>query len=304
MACQGVFCGKTGDGIWHKIPFMNTTTGSNSSANETSNQPGLDAGQGVDATVTSIERVFDGGAERSKGQTTWQTGTETGSRSSARPRTGPSSPSLKRRGRGSLGVLMPTLLPSRPTFTGRGTSDVGSLTHGLIGSHVQSLTAREATVVVPGDLLARMYAVAYAVIDANPNATRVLATEAASLAYLYLTEFPPAGSWRLLGVEFDTGDGPVDLAWVNDRTGDVFFDEVKTSRVSNGRQPSPTWVAQAHRYSMAGSAQFGEAFLGTRLVPLMAANTTRLVRSLKPVVLLDPTVVEPLRLAASDGRTQ
>lgn len=281
---------------------MNTTTGSHSAATDKSfNQEGLDAGRGVDATVVSIEHVFDAAAEGSKGQSTWQTGTETGSRSSARPRTGLSSPSLKRRGRGSLGVLMPTVLPSRPTFTGRGTADVGSLTHGLIGSHVQSLTVAGATVVVPGDLLERMFAVAYAVIDANPNATRVLATEAASLASRYLCEFPPALPWRLLGVEYETGDGRVDLAWVNDETGEVFFDEVKTSRVITGRQVPPTWLEQAHRYAAAGASRFGAAFLGTRLVPLMAADTTRLVRTGKPTVLLAPTAVEPLKFAVRAG---
>lgn len=195
---------------------------------------------------------------------------------------------------------MPTLLPSRPTFTGRGTSDLGTLTHGLIGSHVQFVTGGEEQ----GDLLARMYAVAYAVIDANPNATRVLATEAASLAHRYLCEFPPSRPWRLLGVEFDTGDGPVDLAWVNDTTGEVFFDEVKTSRVSNGRQVPPVWLEQAHRYASAGDARFAEAFLGTRLVPLMAADTVRLIRHRRPVARLAPTPAEPLRLARRNEGAQ
>lgn len=196
---------------------------------------------------------------------------------------------------------MPTLLPSRPTFTGRNPADLGTLTHALIGSHVQSVTDGGESGADVEDLLSRMYAVAYAVIDANPNATRVLATEAASLSTRYLTEFPPMPPWRLLGVEYDTGEGRVDLAWVNDTTGEVFFDEVKTSRVANGRQVPPTWLSQAGRYSAAGTDRFGAAFLGTRLVPLMAAGTARLVRHRQPVVLLYPTPALPLRHAPRAG---
>lgn len=266
-------------------------------------QSTLDLDAGRDGTVLHIEHTFDTSIQGVEEQSTWQTETEPGSRSSARPRTGPDSPSPKRRGRGSLGVLMPTLLPSRPTFTGRGTSDLGSLAHALIGSHAQFLTHPDTSTggapVVPGDLLDRMYAVAYAVIDANPNATRVLATEAASLAFRYLREFPPAAPWELMAVEYETGNGPVDLAWVNDATGSIFFDEVKTSRVSTGRRVPDAWVNQSRRYSTAGAARFGEAFLGTRLVPLMAANTTRLVVALRPVVLLSPTAADPLRMAGA-----
>lgn len=264
----------------------------------------LDATTGPDATVHNIERMFEYGSsdragdgaqsEESAGCTS---GTETGWRSSTRATTGPISPNRSRRGPGSLGVLMPTLLPARPTFTGRGTGDLGSLTHGLIGSHIQFVTGGEE----PSDLLARMYAVAYAVIDANPNATRVLATEAASLAFRYLTEFPPAPPWRLLAVEYDTGSGPVDLAWVHEATGEVFFDEVKTSRVSSGRQVPPTWVAQARRYAAAGSVRFSGSFLGVRLVPLMSADTTRLVRDREPVAGLSPTPVAPLRRSVPGG---
>lgn len=264
-------------------------------------QSGLDLDAGQDGTVIRIEHLFESNVEDTKGQPTWRKGTEPGSRSSARPRTGPSSPNPTRGGRGSLGVLMPTLLPARATFTGRGTADLGSLTHGLIGVHVPFLTPTHSGVGVPGDLLARMYTVAYAVIDANPNATRVLATEAASLAYRYLTELPPAAPWRLLGVEYDTGAGPVDVAWVHEETGEVFFDEVKTSRVVNGRQTPASWVDQARRYATAGTARFDDLFLGVRLVPLVGAHATRLVRHRMPVVPLAPTAVEPFAVSVRGG---
>ena len=47
---------------------------------------------------------------------------------------------------------MPTLLPSRPTFTGRNAADVGSLTHALIGSHVQFLTGSTSPMMLVGTL--------------------------------------------------------------------------------------------------------------------------------------------------------
>lgn len=280
-------------------------------------------------------------------------GTETGDRSPARlsartssPATSPSTASKigtpraprGQAGRGSLGVLMPTLLPTKATFTGRNSADLGALTHALIGAHVQflhptptvnphhaapRLSADEDTTGVtgddrlddttldsvalpgdetggvsggvPGDLLHRIYVVAYAVIKANPNATRVLATEAASLAYRYLCEFPPAPPWRLLAIEYDTGNGEVDVAWQHEVTREVFFDEVKTSRVTDGRVLSPAWAQQAARYTAAGHVRFGDLFLGTRLVPLMAANTARLFAPSGPPVILASTETSPLR---------
>jgi hypothetical protein len=57
----------------------------------------------------------------------------------------------------------------------------------------------------------------------------------------------------------------------------------------------PTWVAQARRYAAAGSVRFSGSFLGVRLVPLMSADTTRLVRDGEPVAGLSPTPVAPLR---------
>lgn len=188
---------------------------------------------------------------------------------------------------------MPTVLPLRSSYTGRNPSDVGSLTHLLIGAHVQFALAEPDNV---HDLIARMYAVSYAVIDANPNARRVLATEAVSLAHSYLTNLLPAHPWRLLGVEYETGQGRADVAWVNDQSYEVFFDEVKTSRVSNGRHLPPNWVAQATRYAAAGMDHFGEDFLGTRLVALMGDRPVRLVRVAAPMVLLSPTASEPMRL--------
>ncbi|GAA4372843.1 hypothetical protein [Nocardioides caricicola] len=293
-------------------PSRNLQTSTHASARD------LDADPGVDATVPDIEHLFDAGGATvlpfqkdnrtaPKGAA-WHGETDSNRfRSPARPSTGITSPAAvaspnteRSAGRGSLGVLMPTLLSTNAVFTGRRASDLGSLTHLLVGSHVQFISLSLDGTGVPVDLLDRMYAVAYAVIDANPNARRVLATEAASLALRYLTEFPPAAPWRLLGVEYDTGNGRVDLAWWNGDTCEVFFDEVKTSRVS-GRQVSPAWLDQSRRYSAAGAARFGESFLGTRLVPLTTSGTVHLVREGEPIVALSPIHSAPLQCTAPVG---
>lgn len=197
---------------------------------------------------------------------------------------------------------MPALLPSRSTFTGRGPGDLGSLTHVLVGSHVQFVCDHDAIDRESShDLLARMYAVASALIDATPNATRVLATEAASLAFRYLSDLRPAQPWMLLGVEHDTGAGFVDVAWVHAATRQVMFDELKTSRVSKGRQVPPRWIAQARRYAGAGTLRHGDGFLGVRLLPLMPHGVARLVREGEPLHTLNPTVAEPLRTVSAMG---
>jgi hypothetical protein len=194
-------------------------------------------------------------------------------------------------------LAVPTV---RARFTGHGTSDVGSLTHVLIGAHVEYVHSTQHTVpatVMAANLLNQMFAAACDLITANPNATRVLATQAASLASRYLTDFVPDLTWRLLGVEHATSRGRVDLAWVHDQTDIVFFDEVKTSRVTNANTLPASWVTQARRYSAAGAEQHEDRFLGTRLIPLMALDSARLVPAQGTLMLLASTAPRPTALA-------
>ncbi len=102
--------------------------------------------------------------------------------------------------------------------------------------------------VPPEELLSRMTGLARGLLDANWNRRRVLAAEAVSLAHKYLTRLAPTAPWRLLGVEYETGNGAVDLAWEHDSDGRVLFDELKTSRVATNKVPQG-WLEQVRRYA-------------------------------------------------------
>lgn len=214
------------------------------------------------STDHQIEHTFDADATE---ETQCAKQAET-TRSLARRPTGPVSPAARRRGPGSLGVVMPGMLPSRPTFTGRSTYDLGALTHGLIGAHAKSAAPHCDGKVET--LLASMEAIASAVIDANPNATKVLVAEASCLALRYLTDWRPAWPWTLIGVNHQTGAGRVDLAWLRHSDGAVLFDEIKTTRFAGSPPPAAAWMAQAHRYATAGLKHLGPRFVGCRLIDL------------------------------------
>lgn len=195
------------------------------------------------------------------------------------------------RGEGSpyLGVLVKSSTLARP-LSGSGAGHLGLLTHLLVATHAPRLSPG----VSGADLVPSMVEVANRLIAASTNRRRAVAAEAVSLARGYLSNCAPAAPWVLLGVEFDTGDGPVDVAW-QDPGGRVFFDEIKTSRITGG-QVAPSWMQQVHRYSKAGNAQFGDAFIGTRLLPLSRMRLARLVTA--PFVAstpLAPTPAEPFR---------
>ena len=188
-----------------------------------------------------------------------------------------------------LGVLVKSSTLARP-LSGSGAGHLGLLTHLLVATHAPRLSHG----VSGADLVPSMIEVAHRLIAANTNRRRAVAAEAVSLARGYLTNCAPTEPWVLLGVEFDTGDGPVDVAW-QDPDGRVFFDEIKTSRITGG-QVAPSWMQQVHRYSKAGRAQFGDAFIGTRLLPLSRMRLARLVTA--PFVAstpLAPTPAEPFR---------
>lgn len=212
--------------------------------------------------------------------------------SSTRPSsTGPTSPRPSRRGHGSLGVLMPSMTITQP-FTGLGNADIGSLTHALIATHAPLRDAAG----YPDNLVARLNAAARALLDgSNPSRRIAIASQAVGLANRYLTTLAPVAPWRLLAVEYETGAGPVDVAWVSDDDL-VLFDEVKTSTVASHAMPSH-WVAQTRRYARAGAATFGARFAGARLVPVNALHLARFVPCTGPSVPLAPTTVEPLRVA-------
>ena len=140
---------------------------------------------------------------------------------------------------------------------------------------------------------------ARSLLDANWNRRRVIAAETVGLAHQYLTVLAPGAPWRLVGVEVETGRGPVDLVWANDIDGRVLFDEIKTSRQPTRAVPNK-WAQQVRRYAEGGLAQHGEAFAGVRLLPIDAMHLARLVTGVAPSVRIAPTASEPLRMVGGE----
>ncbi|MGY1632946.1 hypothetical protein ACI784_14685 [Geodermatophilus sp. SYSU D01186] len=141
----------------------------------------------------------------------------------------------------------------------------------------------------------RIHDLAGALVDGdNVNRRRVLLSTAAGHAATYLRRLTPTG-WALLGCEFDTGNGRVDLAWQHG-DGRVFFDEVKTVNRPIGLLTS-SWVDQAARYARGGKDRYGAAFVGVRLLPIGSLHCTALVRADGTFSRLSPTSVEPLASA-------
>ena len=213
-------------------------------------------------------------------------------------------------------------------ITGTRGSDVGALTHVAIRLTVPALLA--GTVAEHG-LLDHLYSLCEGFVAANPNKRQVLVTEAAGFAHRYLTTCVPSPPWTLMATEYnlDRGaktsqattaslrrDGRADLAWFNIDSGDVFFDEVKTTRLqvrSRGLQSVaagvPTsWLDQAGRYAAAGSRLFGPRFLGVRLLPLRGMSDRWLVqagdRTLVSRLALSPGQPTPVPHAYPTGRTR
>ncbi|QWZ07716.1 hypothetical protein KRR39_20350 [Nocardioides panacis] len=243
--------------------------------------------------IKTATTVDEGSKTAQEQSCTTSTASDAAPRSSARSSsTGSSSPLPSRGGSGSLGVLMPSL-PLRSPVSGTGASDVGVLTHALVAAHVGLRVNNQ----YPENLIERLFAFSEALVNANPNRRRVIATEASGLAFRYLTRLAPVDPWNVLGVEYDTeGGGRVDVAWFHTVDGSVMFDELKTSRVATVMPKG--WVAQARRYSVAGAATFGDHFVGTRLVPIDVMRLARLVPSVGLPVPISPRRGNPTRPTA------
>jgi hypothetical protein len=170
-------------------------------------------------------------------------------------------------------------------------NDAGVLTHALIAVLAPVLpTLTDVT------LSERLFDLAGAMVSGeNVNRRRALAATATGHAAAYLRRFAPSSPWRLLGCEFDTGNGRVDLAWKHTVTNIVFYDEIKTTNRSVAAL-SQDWLVQANRYATAGRAEHGDNFAGVRLVPLGALHLMSLCLP-DLVTRLDASKTEPLRLA-------
>lgn len=184
---------------------------------------------------------------------------------------------------------MPSLtLPK--DLSGYRPNDAGIVAHAIVAilsPHLHNLTA----VALPE----RVLDVAGALVNGdNINRRRVLMLTAAGHASVYLRTLAPASPWELLGAEFDTGNGHVDVAWSNTETGEVFFDELKTtnraiSMINN------VWLGQVRRYAEAGADKHGETFLGVRLLPLGSLHLSVLVGADGSRTPITPSPSTPLQ---------
>jgi hypothetical protein len=157
------------------------------------------------------------------------------------------------------------------------------------------MLVRELPRLTPVTLPERIHDLAGALVDGdNANRRRVLLSTAAGHAATYLRRLAPTG-WSLLGCEFDTGNGRVDLAWQH-LDGRVFFDEVKTVNRPVGVL-TPSWVDQAARYARGGKGHFGADFAGVRLLPIGSLHCAALVRADGTFSRLSPTSADPLASA-------
>lgn len=215
--------------------------------------------------------------------------------SSARPATGQDSPPKKRRGRNSIGVILPGLtLPA--TLSGYRPQDVGLVTHAAIAiltPHLRDLTAVT--------IAERVLDVTGALVNGeNINRRRVLMLTAAGHTAAYLRRFAPDSPWELLGCEFDSTGGRTDLAWRNPETGLVFFDEIKThNRPITGL--SAVVVGQVKRQAAGGVSQFGDLFAGVRLLPFGSLHLASLIHPDHKQVRLAATPQAPLQVRTQTG---
>lgn len=139
--------------------------------------------------------------------------------------------------RGGVAVIGPARIIRSP-LSGKNSSDLGLLTHTLVSTHAPLIAGG-----LPQDLVPRMYELASGLLDANSNRRRVLAMQAASLAHRYLTRLALSTPWELLGVEHETGNGPVDVAWVHSERGRVMRPVRWGVRRSAGSLPGLEWPA-------------------------------------------------------------
>ena len=204
----------------------------------------------------------------------------------------------RNRGRASIGVLLPGLtLPK--DLSGYRPQDVGLVTHAAIA--IMAPTARALS---PESIPECVLDVTGALVNGdNVNRRRVLMLTAAGHVAAYLRRFLPAAPWDLIGCEYDTGKGRTDLAWRHADTGQVFFDEIKTTNRAITRLSSLV-IAQVKRQGEGGVAQFGPAFAGVRLLPFGSLHLASLVHPDRRRMPLSPTGSEPLRLAVTSDRNQ
>ena len=111
-------------------------------------------------------------------------------------------------------------------------------------------------------------------LGSHRSRIRMLVTTATGA---YLQRWVPPGPVRFVAAEVPVGHGRVDLVWEHPDLG-VFFDEIKTSRLSRPHE-SPSTIEQVLRYAADGQAKHGQEFAGVRLIPILSPHCSRLALS-------------------------
>lgn len=165
---------------------------------------------------------------------------------------------------------------------------------GLVAHELATRFASRVPAVDPEQLVRQLTAAArLRFSSANTNRRLSAVSQAVGYAATYLRSLRPDG-WTLLGSGYPAGTGRVDLAWRHEASGNVMYDELKTSR-SPGSAGRDAWLAQADRYAAAGHLQWGPRFVGVRVLPLSDRLAGTLVLPRRGRVRLAPTPAEPLR---------
>jgi hypothetical protein len=95
-------------------------------------------------------------------------------------------------------------------------------------------------------------------------------TACVTRASAYLRRVQP-DRWDLVGAELPVGHAVADLVWTDPVTGDVVIDEIKSG---GSGIDDPTVRSQVRRLYDGGRAEWGDAFVGVRLVPMRALAQT------------------------------
>jgi len=141
---------------------------------------------------------------------------------------------------------------------------VGNLTHMAVGKTLSERMEGESPD-FPVVLLENARSLLDSFGQLGPHKSRVL-MRVATMSCAYFNRYLPGPVWRFLGAEIKIDGGRVDLAWVDD-AGQVFFDELKTTR--HGQSMSKDDNEQVSKYVASGRDRLGAGFLGVRFIPLM-----------------------------------
>ena len=157
------------------------------------------------------------------------------------------------------------------TFDHRGVADmaerdreIGRRTHALVAGFCRAHVVPEPT---------QVWVAAGRLFQAEPMVLNHSSRQRAACGVsTYFVRFHRT-AWKFVGAEVSLGNGRVDLVWQlpSDR---FVIDELKTSANGEALEDRVT-LEQIERYRRAGQQQWGGAFAGVRLLPLVSPGRAR-----------------------------